>query len=194
MDARKTGALIRRLRMEKGMTQRELAQQLNVSEQAVSKWERALGCPDVSLLSDLARVLRVDVRSLLAGEKNESIQDGGNMRRIQFYVCPVCGNVITATGSAQISCCGSMLEALEPQPCDAAHAIRLEPMDGEMYISFDHGMSKEHYIRFIAIAGYDRVLLIRLYPEQGSETRAPYLPRATYYVGCSRDGLFTFKS
>lgn len=194
MDASKTGALIRRLRMEKGMTQRELAKQLNVSEQAVSKWERALGCPDVSLLRRLAEALDVDVLSLLAGEKNESIQDGGNMRRIQFYVCPVCGNVITATGSTQISCCGSMLEALKPQPCDAAHAIRLEPMDGEMYISFDHGMSKEHYIRFIAIAGYDRVLLIRLYPEQGSETRAPYLPRATYYVGCSRDGLFTFKS
>lgn len=194
MDANKTGALIRQLRMEKGMTQRELAGRLCVSEQAISKWERALGCPDVSLLRSLASVLDVDVRSLLAGERSESIRDGGNMKRIQFYACPACGNVITAIGNAQISCCGRQLEAMKPQPCDEAHAIRLTPMDGEMHIAFDHGMEKAHHIRFIAIAGYDRVLLVRLYPEQGSETRAPYLPRATYYIGCSRDGLFTFKS
>ncbi|MBQ8619291.1 MAG: helix-turn-helix domain-containing protein [Clostridia bacterium] len=193
MDANKTGALIRQLRMEKGMTQREVARQLMVSEQAVSKWERALGCPDVSLLRSLANVLDVDVRSLLAGERNESIRDGGNMKRIQFYVCPACGNVITATGGAQISCCGRQLEAMKPQPCDEAHAIRIEHMDGEMHIAFDHGMEKVHHIRFIAVAGYDRVLLVRLYPEQGSETRVPYLPRAMYYIGCSRDGLFTLK-
>lgn len=116
------------------------------------------------------------------------------MKRIQFYVCPVCGNVITATGSAQVSCCGRALEAMKAQPCDEAHTVKLTPMDGEMHIGFDHGMEKVHHIRFIAIAGYDRVLLIRLYPEQGSETRAPYLPRATYYIGCSQDGLFTFRS
>ena len=116
------------------------------------------------------------------------------MKRIRFYACPVCGNVITATGDAQISCCGRMLEAMKEQLCDGAHAIRLAPMDGEMHVAFDHGMEKAHYIRFIAVAGYDRVLLVRLYPEQGSETRVPYLPRATYYVGCSRDGLFTFKA
>lgn len=194
MDAIKTGALIRCLRMEKGMTQRALAQQLNVSEQAVSKWERGLGCPDVSLLRSLAKALDVDVRSLLAGDRNESIRDGGNMRRVQFFVCPDCGNVITATGNAQISCYGRMLEAMKMHKCDEAHAIRLTPMDGEMHITFDHGMEKAHHIRFIAVAGYDRVLLIRLYPEQGSETRAPYLPRAKYYIGCSRDGLFTFQS
>lgn len=194
MDANKTGALIRRLRLEKGMTQRELAERLGVSEQAVSKWERALGCPDLSLLGELARLLDADVRSLLAGELGARTTDGGNMRRIHFYACPACGNVITATGSAQISCCGRELEAMKAQPCDEAHAIRLAPMDGEMHVSFDHGMEKAHYIRFIAITGYDRVLLVRLYPEQGSECRVPYLPRATYYIGCSRDGLFTFRT
>ena len=54
MDASKTGALIRQLRVSKGMTQREIAQKLMVSEQAVSKWERGLGCPDISLLRELA--------------------------------------------------------------------------------------------------------------------------------------------
>ncbi len=175
------------------MTQRDLATLLNVSEQAVSKWERALGCPDVSLLRDLAKALDVDVRSLLAGEMNASDRDGGNMRRIQFYVCPVCGNVITATGGAQVSCCDHALEALRPMPCDEAHAIRMQPMDDDIHIAFNHGMDKEHYICFVACVGFDRVLLVRLYPEQGSELRVPYLPRCTVYIGCSRDGLFVVK-
>lgn len=194
MDANKVGALIRQLRVSKGMTQREIAQQLRVSEQAVSKWERALGCPDISLLRELAALLDVDVRSLLSGELNESDKDGGNMRRIRFYVCPVCGNVVTMTGEAQVSCCGRTLEAMKPVPCDEAHAIRITPMDGETHIEFDHGMSKEHHIRFVAAVGFDRVMLVRLYPEQGSELRMPCLPRATYYIGCSQDGLFTCKS
>lgn len=194
MDASKTGAMIRALRLEKGMTQRDVAEALLVSEQAVSKWERALGCPDVSLLRKLAEILDVDVRSLLSGEMKASKRDGGNMRRIRFYVCPVCGNVITATGDAQIACCGRQLEAMKPQPVDERHALRLEPMDGEMHVAFDHPMDKAHYIRFIACMGYDRVLLVRLYPEQGSETRVPNLPRCSYYVGCSQDGLYTFKS
>ena len=194
MDAQKTGALIRQLRMEKGMTQRDVAEALGVSEQAVSKWERALGCPDVSLLRELAKMLDVDVRSLLEGRIAESQKDGGNMRRIRFYACPVCGNVITMTGDAQVSCCGRELEAMKAQTVDEAHAIRLEPMDGEMYISFDHGMEKAHYIRFIAVVRYDRVLLVRLYPEQGSETRVPYMPHAVYYIACSQDGLFTLRT
>ena len=194
MDANQVGALIRRLRIERGMTQRRLAEALHVSEQAVSKWERALGCPDVSLLRDLAALLDVDVRSLLSGELHESERDGGNMRRIRFYGCPVCGNVITTTGEAQVSCCGRALEAMKPAPCDAAHAVRVTPMDGEMHIAFDHGMEKAHHIRFVACVGFDRVLLVRLYPEQGSELRVPSLPHATYYVGCSRDGLLCCKA
>lgn len=194
MNPSKTGALIRQLRTEKEMTQKELAGALHVSEQAVSKWERALGCPDVSLLRELANILDVDVRSLLSGEMHASERDGSNMRRIRFYVCPVCGNVITATGDAQIACCGRTLEAMKAQSVDEAHGVRLTPMDGEMHAAFDHPMDKEHFIRFIACVGYDRVLLVRLYPEQGAETRLPYLPRCRYYIGCSRDGLFTFQS
>lgn len=193
MDAVKIGALIRRLRTARGMTQSMLAERLHVSEQAISKWERALGCPDVSLLGALAECLEVDVRSLMSGEMKERDTDGGNMRRIRFYVCPVCGNVITATGEAQVSCCGRTLEAMRPAPCDEAHTIRVTPMDGEMHIEFAHEMTKAHYIRFIACVGMERVLLVRLYPEQGSELRVPEMPRCTYYVGCSRDGLFTYR-
>ena len=46
MDSAKTGALIRKLRREKGMTQRQLAEKLHVSDKAVSKWERGMGTPE----------------------------------------------------------------------------------------------------------------------------------------------------
>ena len=193
MDARRIGALIRALRMEKGMTQRELAARLHVSDKAVSKWERAMGCPDVSLLPALSQVLGVQIDAVLSGSLSPSERDGGNMRRIKFFVCPVCGNVIAATGDAQIACCGRNLEALEPRPCDEAHAVTIEPMDGELYLSFGHEMTKTHHIRFVACVGYDRVLLVRLYPEQGGELRMPDLPRCTLYIGCSRDGLFVMR-
>ena len=193
MDARRIGALIRALRMEKEMTQRELAARLHVSDKAVSKWERAMGCPDVSLLPALSQVLGVQIDAVLSGSLSPSERDGGNMRRIKFFVCPVCGNVIAATGDAQIACCGRNLEALEPRPCDEAHAVTIEPMDGELYLSFGHEMTKAHHIRFVACVGYDRVLLVRLYPEQGGELRMPDLPRCTLYIGCSRDGLFVMR-
>ena len=193
MDARRIGALIRALRMEKGMTQRELAARLHVSDKAVSKWERAMGCPDVSLLPALSQVLGVQIDAVLSGTLSPSERDGGNMRRIKFFVCPVCGNVIAATGDAQIACCGRNLEALEPRPCDEAHAVTIEPMDGELYLSFGHEMTKAHHIRFVACVGYDRVLLVHLYPEQGGELRMPDLPRCTLYIGCSRDGLFVMR-
>lgn len=68
MEAQKTGKLINYLRTKKGLTQKELAQQINVSDKAVSKWERGDGCPDVAILPNLAAVLETDVDSLLNGE------------------------------------------------------------------------------------------------------------------------------
>ena len=96
MDPIKCGTLIRRLRTEAHLTQRELAEKLSVTDKAVSKWERGMGCPDVSLLSQLSSVFRVDLESLLKGSLPKSRTEGGNMKRTRFAVCPVCGNVITA--------------------------------------------------------------------------------------------------
>ena len=68
MDAQKTGKLINFLRSKKGITQKELATLINVSDKAVSKWERGDGCPDVGILPLLAQTLETDVDSLLNGE------------------------------------------------------------------------------------------------------------------------------
>ena len=67
MDQKKVGALIRALRREKSLTQRALAERLGLSDKAVSKWERGLGCPDISLLPDLSAALDVDLAQMLSG-------------------------------------------------------------------------------------------------------------------------------
>ena len=54
------------------MTQKELAAKLNVSDKAVSKWERGLSCPDISLLSPLSNIFGVTVTELLDGKRSDT--------------------------------------------------------------------------------------------------------------------------
>ena len=161
MNAEKTGALIRALRTEQGLTQKQLADRLHLSDRTVSKWERGAGCPDVSLLGALARELGVDPGCLLAGELGRNPREGGNMKRIKFYVCPVCGEVVYSTGNASVSCCGRPLAPLDPAPAGGAHTLQLAGMDGELFAQLAHPMEKGHFISFLACVQYDRVTLVR---------------------------------
>lgn len=72
LNKEKFGVFVAALRKEKGLTQKELAQQLHVTDKAVSKWERALSLPDVALLSPLAEALGVTVTELLEGKRLEN--------------------------------------------------------------------------------------------------------------------------
>ena len=92
MDAKKTGALIAQARHELNLTQKELASRLNVSDRAVSKWERGAGFPDVSLLEPLAAELGLTSAELLKGERvpgtentNEIIRDAVRLARKQLW-------------------------------------------------------------------------------------------------------------
>ena len=109
MDQVKTGALIRELRQKHGMTQLELAEKINVSDKAVSKWERGCGMPEVAVIPALAGALQVDVSALLRGSLKENSRSNGNLRKMDFYVCPECGNLLFSTDGADISCCGRKL-------------------------------------------------------------------------------------
>lgn len=75
MDAIDTGLLIAQARKEKGLTQKDLAQALHVTVQAVSKWERGLNFPDIALLEPLAEALDLTVSELLAGERGTLPQE-----------------------------------------------------------------------------------------------------------------------
>ena len=62
-----TGAVIKRLREEKNMTQQQLADKLSVSAKTISKWETAKGYPDITLLESIANALSVSVTELISG-------------------------------------------------------------------------------------------------------------------------------
>ena len=62
------GARIAELRKEKGLTQEELAKQLGISSQAVSKWEKNISCPDIMILPSLAKILGISIEALLTRE------------------------------------------------------------------------------------------------------------------------------
>ena len=190
MDNYVTGAVIRRLREAKRMTQEELAQTLFVSSKAVSKWETGQGFPDISLLEPLAGSLGISVIELLSGESISNRNLSSNMTRGKFYVCPVCGNVIRTIGEAVISCCGITLPPQEAEPADEAHAIRLETVEDEYYVTVDHPMTKDHYISFFAAVSDQGVKFVKLYPEGGAEARFKINRVKGIYAYCNRHGLF----
>ncbi len=193
MDRYVTGAVIRRLRENKKMTQEELAEKVFVSSKAVSKWETGQGFPDVSLIEPLAKALDISVIELLSGEDIRNCNRSSNMTKGKFYVCPVCGNVINTTGEAVVSCCGITLPPLEPEAPDEEHGITVEIIEDEYYVTVCHPMTKEHYISFLAAVSDQGIQLTKLYPEGNAEARFRISCVRKMYAYCNRHGLFMVK-
>lgn len=74
MNTEKIGKFIAKKRKEKNYTQKELADKLSVTDRAVSKWERGMGCPDISLLEKISKILDISIVELLNGEEQENIK------------------------------------------------------------------------------------------------------------------------
>ncbi|MBQ6059552.1 MAG: helix-turn-helix domain-containing protein [Clostridia bacterium] len=193
MDRYVTGDVIRRLRESKKMTQDELAEKLYVSSKAVSKWETGNGYPDISLLEPLAKALDISVIELLSGNHIQNQNKSANMIKGKLYVCPVCGNVIQATGEAVISCCGITLPPLEPEETDRDHQIHVEIVEDEYYVSICHPMTKSHFISFLSAVSDMGTQLVKLYPEGNAEARFKINRVKTLYAYCNRHGLFRLK-
>ncbi len=192
MDCIKIGNLIARLRKEKNLTQKDIAEALGIQSKTVSKWECGLGCPNLSLWPELSAILGVDMTQLMEGEITPNKPDVGNIDKVRFYVCSSCGNILFSTGSASIFCCGRKLEHLLPKDSTEVMKISVEEMDTDHFISFDHPMTKEHYISFVAYVKSDRVLLNRLYPEQSASCRIPIIKGGKLYIYCIEHGLMVY--
>ena len=185
-----TGAMIKRLREEAGMTQAQLGEKIFVSDKTVSKWETGRGYPDITLLEPLAAALGVSVIELFAGRDVVNTNRVFNLLRMKFYVCPVCGNVITSVGEAVVSCCGIALPPLEAEEADEAHAIRVEAIENEYYVSLDHPMSKAHHISFLVAVSDMGAQLTKLYPEGDAAARFRRERVKALYACCNRHGLY----
>ncbi|MBQ3940656.1 MAG: helix-turn-helix domain-containing protein [Oscillospiraceae bacterium] len=189
MNRNKTGELLRQLRTQRGLTQKQLAARLHVSDKAVSKWECGSGCPDVSLLAALAEVFETDMQILLTGETVRNERENGNMKKLRFYVCGSCGNLVTATAGASVTCCGSRLSPAEPRRAEPEEQLHIEDIGGEWYVTADHPMTKEHFISFAAYVTDSSVMMFRQYPEWDFQFTMPAYRSGRLFWYCSRCGL-----
>ena len=193
MNTYVTSATIKQLREKRNMTQAELAQKIGVSSKTISKWETAKGLPDITLLQPLAQALGISLIELVTGEHIINKNTSGNMLRCKFHVCPLCGNVIHSTGNSVISCCGITLPALEAEAAEDDHAVCIQQVEDEHFVTIPHPMTKEHYISFLAYVTSDRIQLVKLYPEGNAETRFQLRGFGMLYWYCNRHGLFKKK-
>lgn len=191
MDPVKTGKIIHLLRKEKGLTQKQLAEKMFISDKTVSKWECGAGCPEISLLRQLADILDVEIDALLKGQLDQNDRNGGNMKNLKFYVCPVCGNLLTATGEASVSCCGKVQEPTEIKKAESDEKLSVELIDNEYFVSSSHEMTKDHYITFVALLTSDTLILRKQYPEWDLQTRIPRMAHGRLIWHCSKHGMFS---
>ena len=118
---------------------------------------------------------------------------------VRFYKCPICGNVIGLIDGeiSHMRCCGAELELLVANTFDAAqekHVPVYENVEDEIVVkvgSVEHPMEKEHYIMWIAQVSDNRTTRVRLYPEQATETRFPYIKGSVLYAYCNKHGLWS---
>ena len=137
----------------------------------------------------------MSVAELLRGEAVVNGNRAGSMLRARFYACPVCGNLLYSVGQGAFSCCGIDLPPLEPETPDAEHAPKADWQDGELYVELEHPMEKEHFLSFLALVSFDRVQIVKLYPEQAPAARFAGARRGdVLYAFCNRHGLYRVKA
>lgn len=116
----------------------------------------------------------------------------------KFYKCPECGGIVTLIDGEieKIKCCGKQMEEITANTTDAAvekHVPVYEKVEDEIVVKVgevEHPMEKEHYIMWIALVTENKTIHVRLYPEQSTQTRLPYIPGASLYAYCNKHGLW----
>lgn len=191
MDNYVTGKMIKAIRENMNLTQLELANNIGVSEKTISKWETGRGYPDISLLEPLSKALKISIIELINGESINNNNKSANMLKSKFYVCPICGNIITSVGNAQISCCGVSL--YDEEATNDETEINVLNVENEYFVSIEHEMTKSHYISFVAYVTSEQIQIKKTFPEMNAECRFIRSGHGNIYAYCNRHGLFCKK-
>ena len=139
-------------------------------------------------MEPLAKSLGVSVMELMNGEQIVNRNTSCNVLRSKFFVCPICGNLLTSMGDAVISCCGITLPPLEAEAAEGEHEIRLERVEDETLVTLDHPMTKTHFWPLSALTGCSSsssTPRVRQRPGSSSGATASCTPTATA-TGCSK--------
>lgn len=113
-----------------------------------------------------------------------------NLNKGSFSVCPTCFNVAFSYGPMDMTCCGEKLIPLVSQEASGEHTMSFSRSEGDLYVTLDHPMTKEHHISFLALVKPERLELVKLYPESLAEARFGYRGSGTLYAYCPVHGLF----
>lgn len=190
MNAEKTGSLIRSLRIKKGLTQKELAHMICITDKAVCKWEKGRGCPNITLISQLSKVLEVDIQSILQGYLDKNKKIGENMNHLKFYKCPTCGNLVTSIKSVELSCCGNKLSPVSAQTrSEPEYQPVIQEFDGQYSIKFNHPMTKSDYISQVIVVRYDQIMTVNLYAESEAIITIPQVRGIRLFVITNKSEL-----
>lgn len=98
---------------------------------------------------------------------------------LHLYCCPACGNISISSGHMKVRCCDVQLQKIEV--IDSLHP-KVTAMDGEYLLEYNSPMTKLDYIAAVVVERYDRVELIRLFPEQEASVRIPIIQGVTLYT------------
>lgn len=150
MDQIKIGQFIARMRKEKNLTQRQLADILDISDKTISKWETGNGLPDVSLMMPLCETLTISVNELLSGERlvDRDYKDKAEENMLALlkghYRRMLCMAVLSIVSTALVVCIGAYLSL----HVSVAQATWL----GNAQIQFDGGSFMASVMIFLGFA------------------------------------------
>lgn len=102
--------------------------------------------------------------------------------RLKLYCCPVCGELTVTYGQASLACCNSPLQPIPIKKAEQHEKPTISEVDGEQLLEFNNPMTKDFYIAAVVFDRYDRVEVVRLFPEQEALVRVPMLAGAKVYV------------
>ncbi|MBQ8388176.1 MAG: helix-turn-helix transcriptional regulator [Clostridia bacterium] len=109
MDQKKIGSFVTALRKEKGLTQKELAERLFISDKTVSKWETGKGIPDVSLIIPLCELLGITANELLSGER---LEDTRYRQRAEEHIIALIKEKQESKRNILLSCIAAVISIL----------------------------------------------------------------------------------
>lgn len=125
---------------------------------------------------------------LFSGEKSINKNIHANMLHVQFYVCPICGNILFSIGESVVCCHGLRLTALQFKEIQ----LQCETIEDELYVQIDSPMIKKNYVSFIAGVFYDKVELKKLYVEGPAEAQLKRSGLKYIYYYDNKEGLFRY--
>lgn len=160
MNAGDTGKAIAHLRKERGLTQRQLADILGISDKAISKWERGISSPDVTLLNQLAVVLDSDASTIIAGRVGETSVEWKGILYLDGSV-PITADILGKPLVYLMLCYFALADIFEVaivgRESDLAYVKTLLATDEIRKISvtyiFDDAMAKSSLMQFSTGAG-----------------------------------------